>query len=148
MHLYIRNLIKPDLSLKTTWSFLSALNQIIANALSLFVTAAYIQHGDYNVIVIDWSKITFRPYVWASNHVKKVGHFVSTMINFLAKHGMDLSKTTMVGHSLGAHVVGIAARETEGNVNYVVGKFLTFSKHKSDRIFDREEANLTLLMSD
>ncbi|KAG7204328.1 hypothetical protein KM043_002146 [Ampulex compressa] len=81
----------------------------------------YMAHGDYNIIVVDWSKITFRPYIWASRRVKMVGNFVSTMVDFLAKHGMDLSQTTMVGHSLGAHVMGLAARKTEGTVNYVVG---------------------------
>ncbi|XP_029174266.1 phospholipase A1-like [Nylanderia fulva] len=82
---------------------------------------AYINNEDSNVIVIDWSKITLRNYVWATNRVVMVGEFVSTMINFLAKQGMDLSKTVLIGHSLGAHVVGIAARNAEGEINFVVG---------------------------
>lgn len=91
--------------------------------------AAYLQSGDYNVIVIDWSSISISGYVWASKHVQMVGHFVATMMNFLAKHGMDLSQTTMVGHSLGAHVVGIAARkfgETNSAIAYIIGKFLFY----------------------
>lgn len=84
--------------------------------------AAYIQHDDYNVIVVDWGKISVRPYVWASLRVKMVGRFVSSMIDFLVKHGLDLSRTTFVGHSLGAHVVGVSARFVNGTVKYIVGE--------------------------
>lgn len=56
-----------------------------------------------------------------------VGHHVSLMINFLEKHGMDLSQTVLSGHSLGAHVVGLAARDAKGTVNYVVGRSPTFA---------------------
>jgi pimeloyl-ACP methyl ester carboxylesterase len=85
------------------------------------VRDAYLQQDDYNVIVIDWSSISIRPYIWASLRVPLVGQFVATMINFLTKHGMDSSKTIMVGHSLGAHVVGIAARNADSDISYVVG---------------------------
>lgn len=89
---------------------------------------AYIQHNDYNVIVIDWSKISIRPYIWASRRVKMVGIFVSSMIDFLAKHGLDPSQTALIGHSLGAHVSGLAARNCKGEIKYVVGKFLSHKK--------------------
>ncbi|XP_072747044.1 pancreatic triacylglycerol lipase-like [Anoplolepis gracilipes] len=82
---------------------------------------AYVKSEDCNVIVIDWSKISIRPYIWASQRVGIVGQFVSTMIDFLEEQGMDLSKTLLVGHSLGAHIVGLAARNAQGKVNFVVG---------------------------
>ncbi|EFN87734.1 pancreatic triacylglycerol lipase [Harpegnathos saltator] len=85
------------------------------------VRDAYLKHDDYNVIVIDWSNISMKLYIWASSHVEAVGKFVASMIRFLEKHGMDTSQATMVGHSLGAHVVGIAAHNSNGRVNYVVG---------------------------
>lgn len=91
-----------------------------------FYAAGYLQHDDYNVIVVDWSSISMRPYIWASNHVVPIARFVATMINFLVKHGMNPSQTILVGHSLGAHVVGIAARNANSDIGYVVGKFLTF----------------------
>ncbi|KAL2730514.1 phospholipase A1 VesT102-like [Vespula maculifrons] len=87
----------------------------------ILIRDAYLNQGDYNVIVIDWSKISINPYLWTSRRVKMIGQYVSTMLNFLEKEGMDLSTTTMVGHSLGAHVVGLAARYAKGTVNYVIG---------------------------
>lgn len=95
--------------------------------MSTFVTfcaVAYLQNEDSNVIVVDWGSISRRPYIWASNRVIMVGQFVSTMIDFLEKQGIDLSKTILIGHSLGAHVVGLAARNAQGEVGFVVGKFL------------------------
>lgn len=81
------------------------------------------KHGDHNVIVIDWSSISYRPYLWSSNQVKNIGPLVSRMLDYLGTHGMDFSQTIMVGHSLGAHVVGIAAYFANNTINYVVGKF-------------------------
>ncbi|KAK2587639.1 hypothetical protein KPH14_003762 [Odynerus spinipes] len=82
---------------------------------------AYLKHDDYNVIVIDWSKISTRPYIFASSRVKMVGQYVAKMLDFLVEEGLDLSTTTMVGHSLGAHVVGLGAHYAKSTVNYVVG---------------------------
>ncbi|XP_014614491.1 PREDICTED: endothelial lipase-like [Polistes canadensis] len=85
------------------------------------VRDAYLNHDDYNIIVIDWSKISARGYVWASNRVKMVGQYVATMLDFLEKEGLNLSTTTLIGHSLGAHVVGLAAYYAKNTVNSVIG---------------------------
>lgn len=82
------------------------------------------KNEDCNVIVVDWSKISMRPYIWASKRVSMVGQFISTMIDFLEEQGMDLSKTILIGHSLGAHVAGLAARNAQSEISFVVGKFL------------------------
>ncbi|KAL2735408.1 phospholipase A1 VesT102-like [Vespula squamosa] len=87
----------------------------------ILIRDAYLNQDHYNVIVIDWSKISINPYFWAARRVKMIGQHISTMLDFLEKEGMDLSTTTMVGHSLGAHIVGLAARYAKGTVNYVIG---------------------------
>ena len=78
-------------------------------------------HADYNVIVVDWSRITLRPYGWAATHVIDVGKYVAKMIDFLVSAGINLNSTTLVGHSLGAHVMGLAGHYSKYKVNYVVG---------------------------
>ncbi|XP_015584844.1 pancreatic triacylglycerol lipase [Cephus cinctus] len=84
------------------------------------VREAYLKHGEYNVIIVDWSRISKLPYVYASNRVKIVGQYVGKMIDFLASRGMNTINTLVVGHSLGAHVAGIAARNAKSTVGYVV----------------------------
>ena len=44
------------------------------------------------------------------------------MIDFLHKQGMVMGNTTLVGHSLGAHVMGFAGNLASKTVNYIVGK--------------------------
>ncbi|XP_043258082.1 pancreatic triacylglycerol lipase-like [Colletes gigas] len=85
------------------------------------VRNALLEHDDYNVIVVDWSSISLKPYIWSSNRVVMIGQYVASMIDFLAEQGMDVSETTTIGHSLGAHVAGLAAYYAKGKVGYVVG---------------------------
>lgn len=87
----------------------------------MLIKHAYLKLGDYNIIVVDWSKITLRPYVWASMHVVSVGKYVAKMIDFLEEQGIDLETTTLSGHSLGAHVMGLAGYYAKNKVNYIVG---------------------------
>lgn len=81
---------------------------------------AYLKRGDFNVIAIDWSTITLRPYIWATKRVVMVGQYSASMIDFLRSQGMDLSRVTVVGHSLGGHVAGLAAHYAKGQVADVV----------------------------
>lgn len=92
--------------------------------MNYFIILAYLQHDDYNVIVVDWSEIAVGEYILASRQVKDVGRFVAAMIDFLETKGMDPTKTTLVGHSLGAHVMGLAGYFANNTVNYVVGEQL------------------------
>ncbi|XP_054010936.1 uncharacterized protein LOC128893753 [Hylaeus anthracinus] len=85
------------------------------------VKDAYLKHGEYNVILVDWSPITKNSYPFACNRVVMVGKHVSSMIDFIEDQGVDVSKMTTVGHSLGAHVAGLAAYYARSKVDYVVG---------------------------
>lgn len=79
------------------------------------------EQGDYNVIVVDWSRISKNEYIYASFQVKKVALYVASMLNFLQTMGMDPSTTTLIGHSLGAHVMGLAGHHSINIINYIVG---------------------------
>lgn len=87
----------------------------------MFCLAAYLSAGDYNVIVIDWSQIASSIYNTAAGRVKDVAGRVSQFINFMrSNHGLNVGTTTLIGHSLGGHIVGIAARGASGTINSVV----------------------------
>lgn len=49
---------------------------------------------------------------------------MSEMINFLEEHGMNPNTTALIGHSIGAHAVGIAGYHTKTKVNHVIGKHI------------------------
>lgn len=85
---------------------------------------AYLNVGDYNVIVVDWIKAAKHILYWkVVRSVPLVAERVTELIDFLqSEAGLDPSKTTVVGHSLGGHLVGIAARNAKGEIGEVVGK--------------------------
>lgn len=62
--------------------------------------------------------------------VKKVGdvaNYVTDMIRFLENYGTSLKTITIVGHSLGAHVAGVAGYNLKNKVNNIVGKLAFFN---------------------
>ncbi|XP_076638115.1 pancreatic triacylglycerol lipase-like [Colletes latitarsis] len=87
----------------------------------LEVRDALLQKGDYNVILVDWSQMSRTPYRIASACVVGVGKQVAKMIDFLETQGMDVSQLILIGHSLGAHVVGLASRHAKTKAKYVIG---------------------------
>ncbi|XP_014216720.1 inactive pancreatic lipase-related protein 1-like [Copidosoma floridanum] len=81
----------------------------------------FLSHGDYNVIVVDWSTYSKTEYTIAASRVKATGQYVSEMIKFLVNKGSDIKQMSLVGHSLGAHIMGLAAHELSPKVAHLVG---------------------------
>lgn len=92
--------------------------------ISSLISSAYLSDGDYNVILVDWSNVAGNPWYWAVvKSVPLVAARVTQLINFLqSKANLDPSKTRVVGHSLGAHIAGFAARNAKGKIAEVMGK--------------------------
>lgn len=76
------------------------------------VKDAYLTSGDYNVIAVDWSKGGDTINYWAAKgKVPAVADVVFRFINHLVLNQFTtVPQIHMVGHSLGAHVIGLASR--------------------------------------
>lgn len=72
---------------------------------------------DVNVIVVDWSELSGLTYPLAAELTYDVGLYVARMMNHLKNQRISL-----VGHSLGAHVFGIAGYHARTRPLSVVGK--------------------------
>ena len=86
---------------------------------------AYMQHGDFNVIGVDWAEgAQTINYITARNRVSDVGAFVARFIDFLHAEGFtQFHQVQVMGHSLGAHVAGICGKKvTRGRVQTVCFK--------------------------
>ncbi|KDR21673.1 Lipase member H [Zootermopsis nevadensis] len=71
---------------------------------------AYLSNGRYNVFTVDWGSLCQPPcYAAAVHNMKPVARCVSHLFTFLRDSGVLLHRTTCVGHSLGAHVCGLAS---------------------------------------
>ncbi|CAH1154048.1 unnamed protein product [Phaedon cochleariae] len=96
-------------------------NQYDAKVIEV-VSKAALDVQDINVFAVDWSKISFKTYLEASSAVPEVGSLLGKLMDSLVENnGLDLANTTVAGHSLGAHVAGIACAHVEGECDVIVG---------------------------
>jgi len=80
--------------------------------LNIRTRAAYLSHGNYNMITVDWNAGAATPnYVAARNAVGPTGVFVGRFIEFCVNHGyMQYENVHVIGHSLGGHAAGHAGK--------------------------------------
>lgn len=82
--------------------------------------------GDWNIISIDWGRLeSWANYPGAAEMTRHVGRHAATLVLLLTQAGMDLSSIHLIGHSLGAHVVGFIGKEVQsmglGKVSRITG---------------------------
>ncbi|KYN00822.1 Pancreatic triacylglycerol lipase [Cyphomyrmex costatus] len=91
---------------------------------SALFRAAFLTHGDYNVILVDWEPLaasTF--YLGPMYNTVNVGTNAANFIDFLVREtGLKTEDVHFIGHSLGAHVAGNAGgATTSGKLSRVTG---------------------------
>ncbi|XP_014370632.2 hepatic triacylglycerol lipase [Papilio machaon] len=83
---------------------------------------AYLDTYDVNVIVVDWRQISHINYLSAAMKAEDIGRQISDMLIAIAKHyAFDISRVHLIGHSLGAHVMGSAGSQLKNN-GYIAGR--------------------------
>ncbi|KAL3868839.1 hypothetical protein ACJMK2_041596 [Sinanodonta woodiana] len=91
--------------------FMSSRNSPIGHNL----TQAFLEVGDYNIFVVDWSSGSKKFYNQAAANTRTTGTVVSNFIKLLRdKFDLDLKKVHVLGHSLGAHIAGYIGSRTPG----------------------------------
>ncbi|CAK1600248.1 unnamed protein product [Parnassius mnemosyne] len=86
------------------------------------LTSAFLDTQDVNVIVVDWRGLASSNYITSSNGVPSVGqHLGNFLVWLINTAGGDWNNVHLVGHSLGAHVVGNAGRTAGGRPRRVTG---------------------------
>ncbi|XP_029166574.1 lipase member H-like [Nylanderia fulva] len=107
---------------------------------------AYLSTGDYNVILADWRTAAGNLLYWkVVKSVPLVAEHLTRFINFLVKNaGLDTKRTRLTGHSLGGHIVGLAARAIDSNIAEVMAldpaKPMYNSKGPGERV-DKTDAD-------
>jgi len=89
-----------------------------------FSRAYFNNNNDVNFIAINWQAGSNTiNYISARNRVNAVGPHVARMIDFLVTYGrMNLDDCILIGHSLGAHVAGIAGKNVRtGTLPKIIG---------------------------
>ncbi|XP_048489052.1 lipase member H-A isoform X2 [Plutella xylostella] len=91
------------------------------NEMNQLLTEAFLHDADVNVLVVDWSRLANRGYTTAKAGVAEVGRGLGRLLQWLTHHGLEYEHTHLVGFSLGAHLVGNAARETGSLIGRITG---------------------------
>lgn len=78
----------------------------------IFVSLAYLKRGQFNVILVNWSKLSALPwYITAVRNSRQVGAHVAGMVRWLeTQNAVPMSQLHVIGFSLGAEVAGFMGK--------------------------------------
>ncbi|XP_044751612.1 inactive pancreatic lipase-related protein 1-like isoform X2 [Coccinella septempunctata] len=83
---------------------------------------AFLKKADYNVIGMDWSALCEFEYLSAMRGAQIASQYLAEMIEWLVMQDVSLTDIHLIGHSLGAHVAGMAGSKlTSGKVSRITG---------------------------
>lgn len=92
----------------------------------MLIKDAYLKKYNVNIIAVDWSTISMSynyPKVAQDTLAigKDVGGFIDALVQKYHISGKDIH---LIGHSLGAHVMGNAAYYTKENISRITGEHI------------------------
>ncbi|KAH9380120.1 hypothetical protein HPB48_000729 [Haemaphysalis longicornis] len=74
----------------------------------------FLKHGDYNVVVVDWSHGNGPPYTKATANTRVVGAELALLVTTLQNStGASPADFHIIGHSLGAQIAGYAGERLD-----------------------------------
>ncbi|KAG4072741.1 hypothetical protein HA402_001853 [Bradysia odoriphaga] len=114
-----------------------------------FLTYAetYRSKGDFNFIAVNWlAGSQTLNYYKARHRVQTIAVELALLIENLVQYNhLDLRDVILIGHSLGSHIVGIAAKRIQsGRIPIIVGldpAYPLFSKSKHEERLARTDAD-------
>lgn len=84
---------------------------------------AYLKKGDYNVILVDWTKPAGALYPFSVGYTRDVGKYVGELIVDLNQTlGVPYENVHLIGHSLGSHISGFAGKHVQAHAKKTIGR--------------------------
>ncbi|XP_028155814.1 pancreatic lipase-related protein 2-like isoform X1 [Ostrinia furnacalis] len=94
--------------------------QGVGGNFAAFIVRDHLAREDVNIFAVDWSPGSSM-YSEGLSQAPQCGRIIANFINdvIIAELSYDVNQIRFVGHGLGAHVAGIAARLINGNVPHI-----------------------------
>ncbi|XP_018792381.1 PREDICTED: vitellogenin-1-like [Bactrocera latifrons] len=109
---------------KKTVIFSTGYTTIVNNERHDALSKAYNCRGDTNYLALDTGDYITTVYVWSAQNTDTIGKYLAAGIQKLSEF-IDVADLHLMGHSLGAQIMGTAARQyrflTGNNLPYVTG---------------------------
>lgn len=84
--------------------------------------SAYIQNIDSNICGVDWTRLALTEYSIAATNTRIVAKQLVKFIQYLQLFSsISLKHWTLIGHSFGAQVAGIAGHQLNGDIGRIIG---------------------------
>jgi len=83
---------------------------------------AFLTTSDVNVVIVNWHRADTIIYPVAVKRVPAVSRMLADVVQYLVdRQGLRLEDLHIVGHSLGAHISGLAANYIPGTIDRITG---------------------------
>ncbi|KAJ9581263.1 hypothetical protein L9F63_023560, partial [Diploptera punctata] len=86
---------------------------------------AYFKHGDYNIVIVDYSTLVKEPCLSQVNWAPRFGaKCIAQFVEYLANHprGVPPDSLHLIGYSVGAHIAGLVANYlNKGKLGRITG---------------------------
>lgn len=88
------------------------------------IKRSLLKKNDFNVILVDWSELADNPiYPWSAFSTRYVGKRVAKLLAAIKKtYQIGGEKFHLIGHSLGAQVMGYAGMFSEHKIRRITGE--------------------------
>lgn len=98
-------------------------NSSPTSSINTRIREEYLDRGDFNVIAVDWEDIASGNYIVTRNNLPIIGDYIARVIDRLgALDLIDIDELSVIGHSLGAHISGLAGKNvTSGRIGTIIG---------------------------
>ena len=116
-------------------NYASKFCKLHAQLIACTVFSAYFTHGDYNIIIVDYSTLVKEPCLSQINWAPRFGaKCIAQLVDYLSKHprGVPPDVLHLIGYSVGAHIAGLVANYlNKGKLGRITGE----NVHTYIRIF-------------
>ncbi|XP_013136147.1 PREDICTED: pancreatic lipase-related protein 3-like [Papilio polytes] len=138
-----RLLDNTKITVVLTHGFMESSDGIMAKAL----TSELLKRKNMDILVLDGRKFISYEYFRSTTYVRFIGEKLGSLLSEIIKKGQDANKIILIGHSLGAHVAGVAGKRIQQLTGTAIGRIIAldpagpcFINVSRDNRLDRNDA--------